>query len=338
VAIENWGRTQAGDTVQRIVISDGGLTASIISWGAAVQDLRLAGHGAPLVLGFNRFEDYEAHSPYFGATAGRAANRIGGARFEIDGKAYETEPNFLGRHTLHGGKQGTGKRNWTITDAGPNRVRLEILDPDGQGGFPGNLKITNEYSIEDGTLRIVIQAGTDAPTLCNVAHHSYFNLEDGGATDCLSHRMQIAADTITELDAEQIPTGALALVGGTPFDFRQMSPIGRITGEAPFIHDHNYCLSAGRTALREVVHAQAPRSGVRLAMLTTEPGVQLYTGNKLAGRPADGLHGAPYGAFAGFCLEAQCWPDAPNHRHFPNIVLRPGDSYRQETVYRFSRG
>ncbi len=335
--MEVFGLTDDGVTVHRLTISDGILTATIMSWGCVVQDLRLAGHEPPLVLGFQNFADYPAHSPYFGATAGRVANRIRDGRFMLDGREVQVERNFMGKHALHSGKQGIGKRNWEIVDHGKDFVRLEILDPDGQGGFPGNVKISNEYRIENGALRVLIQATTDAPTLVNVAHHSYFNLEDGGATACLDHQVKIAAEAITRLDDELIPDGSLSLVAGTQYDFREFAPLRHETSEGPFAHDINYCVSATRTKLRPVAWAKTPISGVEMEVSSTEPGMQLYTGSKIGGRPAIGLLGKPYEAFGGFCFEAQCWPDAPNHAHFPSIELREGEAYRQETAYAFRK-
>ena len=332
-----FGHIDKGEAVHRLIISDGKLTAKVMTWGAAVQDLRLSGHEHPLVLGFQNFADYPAHSPYFGATAGRVANRIRNGRFMLDGQDVQVERNFLGTHALHSGKQGIGKRNWQVADHGADFVRLEILDPDGQGGFPGNVKITNEYRIEGGALRVLIHAETDALTAVNIAHHSYFNLEDGGATDCLDHDVKIAAEAITRLDDELIPDGALALVAGTPYDFREFTAIRHDTADGPFAHDINYCVSAARTSLRPVAWAKARKSGVEMEVSTTEPGMQLYTGSKIGGRGAQGLRGRPYEAFGGFCFEAQCWPDAPNHAHFPSIELRPGKTYKQETVYAFHK-
>jgi aldose 1-epimerase len=332
-----FGHTDAGEAVNSLSITDGLLTATIMTWGAAVLDLRLKGHLPPLVLGFQNFADYPAHSPFFGATAGRVANRIRDGRFVLDGREIQVERNFLGKHSLHAGKNGIGKRNWRIADHGNDFVRLEITDADGQSGFPGNVKTINEYRVEDGALRVLIQATTDAPTVVNVAHHSYFNLEDGGATDCLDHHVKIAAEAITRLDEELIPDGSLALVSGTPYDFREFAPLRRDASNGPFAHDINYCVSAARTGLRPVSWAKAPNSGIEMEVSSTEPGMQLYTASKIGGRPANGLLGRPYEAFGGFCFEAQCWPDAPNHAHFPSIELRPGGTYRQETVYAFRR-
>ena len=333
---EAFGTTAEGETVERVTIAGGGLTAKVLTWGTAIQDLHLEGHEPPLVLGFRRFEDYPAFSPYFGATAGRCANRIGGGRFAIDGVIFQTDTNFLGKHALHGGAHGTGKRNWSIADLGTDQIRLEIDLADGEMGFPGNALLACTYVLQDGALKVLYEATTDAPTLMNLAHHSYFNLEDGGASDVLGHRIRIDAEVITATDDELIPTGALELVGGTPFDFRSIRPVRSETPTGPFAHDINYCVGHTREGLRTVARVEAPTSGLAMEVLTTEPGLQLYTGSKLAGRPADGLLGRPYQAFAGLALEAQLWPDAPNHPHFPSAVLRPGETYAQETRYRFS--
>jgi aldose 1-epimerase len=337
MSVEVWGVSARGDTVQRVTISDGTLTASVITLGASVQDLRLAGHDAPLVLGFPRLKDYEAQPFYIGATAGRVANRIKDGRFTLDGLSFQANQNFLGKHTLHGGQDGISQRDWVISELRPSSVSLSLFDPDGHQGFPGELKITNEYRIEDGALRVLIHAETDAPTLCNIAHHSYFNLADGGVTDCLEHELMIKADQVTVLDDEQLPTGALSDVSGSPLDFLQLTPVGRIINGKPFVHDHNYCIGRERQSLRQVAAAHSAKSGVTMTVATTEPGLQLYTGKYLTDSETKGLTGRPYKPFAGFCLEAQAWPDAPNYPHFPQITLRPGENYAQETVYAFRR-
>ncbi len=334
---EIFGKTNDGETVERVSISGGGLSASVINWGAVVQDLRLEGHDAPLVLGFDRFEDYPAHSPYFGATAGRYANRIRAGRFSIDGKAYQVDTNFLGKHLLHGGANGIGKRVWTIADGSENSVLLTLHDPDGAMGFPGNLDISCRYSLEtDGRLVVDLRATTDAPTLCNLAHHSYFNLDDGGAGDCLDHRVSIAADAYLPVDNELIPTGDVLDVTGTDFDFRDSRPI-RLTRNGDIVaYDHNFCLSASRRELALAARVEGSRSNVAMEVWTTEPGLQFYSGQNVA-RKVSGLGGRDYGPFAGFAMEPQIWPDAPNHCHFPQAVLRPGETYRQTTEYRFSK-
>jgi aldose 1-epimerase len=337
MALEVFGHTSAGDVVHRITISDGILTANIISWGSTVQDLRLQGHEPPLVLGFTTLDDCVANKDYLGATAGRVANQIRNGHFWLDGNSIQLEKNTAAGNCLHSGNQGIGLRNWTIVGYGKDYVKLEIIDPDGQGGFPGEVKITNEYRIENGALIVLIQATTSAPTLVNIAHHSYFNLDDGGATECLDHHIKIEAEAITELSAELIPSGALKLVAGTPYDFREFAPLRHDTGEGPFEHDINYCVSAARTKLRPVAAAKGATSGVELNVSSTEPGMQLYTAATFEGLQTNGLLGQAYQRFAGFCFEAQCWPDAPNHPHFPSIELRPGETYEQTTVYAFRK-
>lgn len=333
---EPFGTTDAGEAIERVTIAGGGLTAKIINWGAAIQDLRIDGHGAPLVLGFDRFEDYPAHSPYFGAIAGRYANRIRGGRFEIDGKAFQVDTNFLGKHMLHGGAKGIGKRAWTFREIGTDHVTLALRDPDGAMGFAGNLDIACTYRLEaGGVLAVDLEARCDRPTLCNLAHHSYFNLDDGGETDCLGHGVTIEADAYLPVDDELIPTGTVATVAGTEFDFRKMRAIRLVKDGEPVAYDHNFCLAAARRPLARAARVAASRSGLAMEVWTTEPGLQFYSGAKVA-REVPGLDGRRYGAFAGFAMEPQVWPDAPHHRHFPQAVLRPGERYFQRTEYRYS--
>lgn len=331
---EVFGRLDDGSEVHRIRIAGGGLSASILTWGAVVQDLRLDGHAAPLVLGFERFADYPAHSPYFGAIAGRYANRIRAGRFVLDGQTVQVETNFLGRHLLHGGARGIGKRPWRIADAGPDRLRLEITDPDGHAGFPGTLAVACTYRCTAAAaLSVTLEATTDAPTLCNLAHHSYFNLLDGGATAALGHLLAVAAAAYLPVDAELIPTGEVAGVAGTAFDFRAPRALDA-AGRAAAAIDHNFCLAPARRPLSFAARLAAPE-GAAVEVFTTEPGLQVYTGGKLA-PPVAGLGGRRYGAFAGVALEPQVWPDAPNHPAFPQAVLRPGERYSQTTEYRFA--
>lgn len=332
---ELFGETASGETVERVTLKGGGLTAKVITWGAVVQDLRLEGHDAPLILGFDRFEDYPAHSPYFGAIAGRYANRIRDGRFSIDGVEWQADTNFLGKHLLHGGAEGIGKRVWSIAALGDDFVTLTLRDPDGAMGFPGNLDIACTYRLADrGRLIVELYAETDAPTLCNLAHHSYFNLDDGGAGDCLDHKVMIEAEAYLPVDAELIPTGDVLVVKGSPFDFREPRAIRFLSEGRPFAYDHNFCLSAGQTELRRAARVEGARSGVAMEVWTTEPGLQFYSGEKVS-RPIPGLEGRHYDSFAGFAMEPQIWPDAPNHRHFPQATLRPGESYRQISEYRF---
>jgi len=332
---ETFGQTLSGEPILRIVIKGGGLTAGILTWGAIIQDLRLDGHAPPLVLGFETFPDYLEHSPYFGATPGRNSNRIGGGRFSIDGTPYQLELNENGVSHLHGGSDGIAKRNWTILSQSEDSVTLQIVDPDGRAGYPGNCTITCTYRLsEGGVLSVVYESTTDRATIANICQHSYFNLD--GLAEALDHDIMISADHYLPTDALQIPTGDIASVDGTIFDLRAMTSMRRQFEGDGTGYDHNFCLSAERVAKRAVALVRSINSGVSMEVRTTEPGVQLYTGFKMnVGAP--GLEGRTYGPFAGFCLETQIWPDAVNHAGFPTAILRPGETLRQETDYVFSK-
>ncbi|MDD1500004.1 aldose epimerase family protein [Agrobacterium sp. CNPSo 3708] len=336
-ARENFGITATGEKVERVTISADGLTAKVMTWGAVIQDLRLDGHQPPLVLGFDAFDDYPKYSSYFGATPGRNANRIGGGTFSIDGKDYQLELNEKGVSHLHGGSDGTGKRNWLIMEHGPSHVILQIIDPNGRAGYPGNCTMTATYTIrEGGVLSVLYETTTDLPTIANVCQHSYFNLD--GAETALDHEIEIAADHYLPTDERQIPTGEIRPVSGTVFDLRQPTPMSLKDDKGEqVLYDHNFCLSAERVAKRKVAHVRAPASGISLEVHTTEPGVQFYSGFKL-NTAVPGHDGRHYGPFAGFCLETQIWPDAVNHEGFPKAILRPGETLRQETDYIFTKG
>lgn len=332
---EVFGRLETGEPVYRISISGGGLTATVITWGAVIQDLRLEGHQPPLVLGFEQLPDYLAHSPYFGATPGRNANRIGSGRFEIDGNSYQLELNERGITHLHGGTDGTGKRNWQIVDQSESHVALRIVDPAGRAGYPGNCTIDCTYRLTgEGTLSVIYETTTDAPTIANVCQHSYFNLD--GRDDALGHDIMVAADHYLPVDENLIPTGEVRPVDGTPFDLREMTPMHRQTDAGGVAFDHNFCLAGERRAKTSIALVRSVNSGVSLEVRSTEPGVQLYTGSKID-VPVPGLEGRRYGPFSGFCLETQIWPDAVNHPGFPKAVLRPGEVLRQETDYVFMK-
>lgn len=332
---EVFGKTAKGETVHRVRLSGGGLTAAVMTWGAVIQDLRLDGHEPPLVLGFDKFDDYPRYSSYFGATPGRVANRITGGRFRLDGRVHQLELNEKGVTHLHGGSDGMAKRVWEIVDLAADRVVLQITDPDGRAGYPGNCTVTATYQLAgDGVLGVTYESTADQPTPCNICQHSYFNLD--GAETTLGHDIMIAADHILEVDERQCPTGNLTAVEGTPYDLRVMGPMDRPQGEGRILFDHNFCLSEERVGKRPVALARSARSGVSLEVRTTEPGLQFYSGYKLD-VPVPGLDGRRYPAFAGFCLETQGWPDAVNHHGFPGTILRPGEVLRQETDYVFRK-
>lgn len=317
--------------LNRYTITGHGLTATFTEWGASLVDLRLDRHDAPLVLGLADLSDYAAgHASYMGATAGRCANRIGHATYTLDGETHHLDANFEGKHMLHGGSKGMGKQVWTVTDHGDDAITLTLDLPDGHMGFPGRLSTEARFSCgPDATLRVEYRATTDKPTLCNLAHHSYFCLDDSG--DIAGHRLWVDADRYVTVDAGLIPTGA-ASVEGTSFDFRD----GRaLPGES--LLDHNLCLSDARVSLREVGRLMSERSGVTMRIATTEAGIQVYDGAKLA-TPVDGIGGRRYGPNAGIALEPQVWPDAPNHPDFPSAVLRPGETYEQISTFSFAKG
>lgn len=333
MSVEAFGTTREGDAVQRVTISGGGLTARIITYGAVVQDLRLGGHAAPLVLGFERFEDYLDHSVFFGAIVGRYANRIAGGRFAIDGERFQVEANDRGHH-LHGGSNGLYNRVWSIAETGADFVTLAIHDPSGAMGFPGALDISCTYWVRaSGTLSVELSATCDRPTLCNLAQHAFFNLDDGGRGTILDHRMTIAAEAYLPIDDDCIPTGEVVPVQGTPFDFVMPRTI-RQTRDDAALYDHNFCLAAARGPLRQAAWVQGGRSGVEMEVWTTEPGLQFFAG-QIPDRSVPGLDGIEYRSRAGFCVEPQIWPDSPNRPYFPQAVLRPGEEYRQMSEFRF---
>lgn len=326
-----FGRLADGGTVECIAIAAGELRVEVLTFGAAVRDARLEGHHGPLVLGFDGLGSYLAHSPYFGAIAGRFANRIGHGRFTLDGATYQLDLNENGRTHLHGGSRGFSFRNWSLADAAPEHVSFKLVSDDGDMGYPGMLAATCTYRVvPPATLRVDLGAATDRPTIVNLAQHSYFNLD--GSTDIAGHRLTIAADRVTAVDDDLIPTGELVAVDGTAYDFRAPRPIGSARN-----YDINFCLREDVRALAgAAARLESPVNGLALEVWTTEPGLQFYDGHMLD-VTVPGLEGRRYGRRAGLCLEAQRWPDAPNHPHFPFAVLRPGAPYAQVTEFRFSR-
>ncbi len=327
--IRTVGVSRDNQDVQAIDIWQDGISATILTWGAAVQDLRLAGHPHPLVLGFRKFKHYPRYSPHFGAIAGRVANRISNGQAHIGRTMHQLDTNFLGKHTLHGGKTGYGVRDWRLGAHQHDYVDLHLDDPDGMMGFPGAVQVTCRYQIKPGNIMaITITATSDAPTCFNPAHHSYFCLDDDN--DIRGHEIMIAADHYLRVDEEAIPTGEVVAVAGTLFDLRSMRTIGNQS------FDHNFCIGTKRGKLRKVARVRSPKSGVQMDVATTEPGLQFYTGHKL-GPPVPGHIRSLYGPYAGLCLEPQCWPDAPTHNHFPSIILHPGDTFIQHNEFAFSR-
>jgi aldose 1-epimerase len=335
-----------------------GLEVRVMTYGAALVAVRAPDRNGALddiVLGFDSLDAYVAHSPYFGATVGRYANRIANGRFTLDGVTYDL-PRNNGPNTLHGGPLGFDKAAWDaepfVTGQGAG-VTFTHVSPDGDQGFPGTVHVRVTYTLTSGnTLVIDYAATTDRATPINLTNHAYFNLRGAGTGDILGHVVRIRASRYTPVDAALIPTGELASVEGTPFDFRRFTPIGaRIDQPDPQLElahgcDHNFvldpCDHAGQPAGGVVELGSGPPAaevfepvcGRTLSVWTTEPGVQFYTGNSLHG-PLVGHGHRVYERRSGFCLETQHFPDSPNQPGFPSTVLRPGAEYRSRTVYGF---
>jgi aldose 1-epimerase len=333
----------------------GGVTLRAITWGGIITSLATAdrrGEFADIVLGFDTLDGYLGESPYFGAIIGRCANRIAKGRFTLDGTEYRLATNNGPNH-LHGGVRGFDKVSWearTLERADAATVAFSYVSADGEEGYPGRLEATVTYTLDDrDELTVDYAATTDAPTVVNLTQHSYFNLGPAG-TDILDHEVTIEADAITPVDAALIPTGELTPVEGTPFDFRVATPIGaRIDADDEQLkraggYDHNFVLAGAAPGAREegaatprrAAFVREPASGRTLAVETTEPGIQLYTGNFLDGT-LRGKSGVVYPHRGGFCLETQHFPDSPNQPNFPSVVLRPGERYASRTVFRFGR-
>lgn len=326
-----------GVAVQEIALRNAaGATASVVTWGAVLRDLVVPGPTGPqrVVLGLNTLEDYRAHSPYFGATPGRFANRIAGGRFTLDGRTHTLPANERAGNTLHGGPRGFGVMPWRLDRVDAASVTLVLDSPDGDEGFPGAVRATCTYTLaEPGTLTVELGATTDAPTVLNLSHHSYFNLD--GGPDVLDHEVQLNCPFMTPTDASLIPTGEIRSVAGTPFDFTAMRPI---RNEADQNYDMNFVVGPQPDPATGLAHAatvRSPKNGMTLELHTDQPGVQFYDAAKLH-LQVPGLDGVPYGSHGGFALECQSFPDAPHRRHFPSAVLRPGQVYRQRTEYRFA--
>ena len=327
-----FGRLDDGTEVHECLIAAGDLEARIITYGAAVRQLRFAGRD--VVLGLNSLDDYLKYSPHMGAIAGRYANRIAKGRCEVDGTPIQLSCNEGVNH-LHGGVRGFGKRVWSLEQHDKRSVLLKYVSEDGEEGYPGRVEALCRYTLTgSGALRVKLTATTDAPTQVNLAHHSYFNL--GDSADVLDHSVEIAAERYLPIDAAGIPTGDIHKVDWTPYDFCEGRRIRRKASEAGVVFDHNFCLAdAPRGTLEFAAGVDAPDGDIRMEVWTTEPGIQFYDGYKL-NVPVAGLGGCRYGPHAGFCLEPQRWPDSPNHEGFAGAVLRPGEIYAHVTEYRFA--
>src|SRR5579859_3000263 len=331
-----------------ILKNKNGMEVSITNYGGTVTSIKVPDRGgkmADVILGYDTLEGYVADKVYFGATVGRYCNRIGHAEFSIDGVKYTLAKNN-GDNTLHGGIKGFNKALWEAKDVSKGdepALELKYTSKDGEEGFPGSLMTTVVYTLTGkNELRIDYSATTDKKTVVNLTNHSYFNLAGPGSGDVLKTVLQIDADKITPVDSGLIPTGELKSVQGTPFDFRKPTAIGeRIDTDDEQLklgkgYDHNFVLIKNKpSGLTLAAHAEEPTTGRVLEVWTTEPGVQLYTGNFLDGS-IHGKGGVAYTQRSAFCLETQHFPDSPNHPSFPSTLLTPGQRHHTTTIYKFS--
>lgn len=331
-AIQTFGSAPDGSPVQLIRIKNGGASAAVMTWGASLQDFRIAGIAHALVLGSPSFDAYLDRLRNYGPIVGRVANRIAGGRATLDGQQLLLERNERDVNCLHGGGRGAGSgvSSWRLDDCDATSCRLSICLADGLAGFPGNLDLSARYSLDDsGALTLEIEGQTDAPTFCNMAHHAYWTLAaDAGLS---GHRLSIAADDYLPVDDDKIPLGAPVPVAGTRFDFRQPREVIQ-SGDAPL--DHNFCLRVA-SGLRRVCRLETDT--LQLDIASDAPGLQVYDGGKIDSSDWPTHSGKPYGAHAGLAIEPQAWPDAPNQPDYPQITLRPGERYRQVSRFHVSR-
>jgi aldose 1-epimerase len=341
-----FGATQEGTVIDVYTLTNkNGVVAKVITYGAILTELHVAdrtGKMADVVLGFSNPEGYLAPNPHFGATIGRVGNRIGKGKFLLNGKEYTLATNNGVNH-LHGGIKGFDKRMWKgqeVPVAGGAAVKFTYVSPDGEEGYPGTLTASVTYTLTDkNELRLDYVANTDQPTPVNLTNHSYFNLAGEGTGTILDHELTLMADKYTPVDDGLIPTGEIVPVKGTVLDFTRPVPIGARIDQVPIAppvgYDHNYVLNSGGGVLALAATVKEPKTGRVMDVLTTEPGIQFYSGNFLDGT-LTGKAGKPYPKHAAFCLETQHFPDSVNHANFPPTILQPDRTYKTTTVYRFS--
>lgn len=344
VLAQEFGRTREGQTVTSFELKNGsGMGVRLLDYGCTIQSMTVPDqHGNPVdvVLGYDDLASYENGSCYYGAVIGRYANRIGGGRFALDGKWYQLEKNSEnGRNHIHG---VFAKRVFHASVENGDLI-LRYFSPDGEEGYPGNLRVEIRYHLrEDNALEICYTAATDAPTVINLSNHCYFHLNGQDGSTILDHRLWLNSSSYTEYDEVFAQTGRIIPVDQTPLDFREVQTFGSRFDDAypPFRvctgYDHNMILDGETSAFKPIGRVSCDRSGITLEAFTTEPAIQLYSGNFIHFDPVPhGKNGVRYPKNGGFCLEAQHYPDSVNHPQFPSTVLRPGEVYRQKTVYRF---
>jgi aldose 1-epimerase len=347
IKTESFGKTADGRAVSLYTLTNpNGLRARITNYGGILVSLDVPdreGNSADVTLGFDTLDGYLKGHPYFGATVGRYANRIGAAKFVLDGVEYKLAANNGPNH-LHGGIKGFDKVVWKVDEAKTKSnllgddlamVKLSYRSKDGEEGYPGNLTCTVTYTLtNDNELKISYEAETDKATVINLTNHSYWNLAGQGTGDILGHEVMLKADRYTPVDEGLIPTGEIRGVKDSPMDFTKPMPVGSRIDQVPGGYDHNYVLNSGGGKLALCARVHEPTSGRVMEIRTTEPGVQLYTGNFLDGS-ITGKGGKVYNKHYGFCLETQHFPDSPNKPDFPSVVLKPGEKYQTVTVHKF---
>ncbi len=321
---ELFGTCAAGTVDAYTLKNSHGTYATILTLGGTIQ--KFVKDGIDICLGYDTLEEYLAGKTYFGALIGRVANRIGNARFTLNGKEYQLAANN-GKNNLHGGKAGFDKKIWQA-EAKEHALVLSCFSPDGEEGFPGNLQVTVTYTLgEDDSLRIDYQATPDQDTLVNMTNHAYFNLNGGGSV--LEHTLWLDSEGYTVPDSGNVPTGEIAALANTPMDFRASKALGADILDMPSkCYDHNFCLRG--SGLRKTAELKGAK--LTMEMETTEPGVQIYCGN--VRNPMKAKYGQEYLGYCSVCLEAQGYPDAINHPNFPSVVVKAGETYRQTTIYR----
>lgn len=343
-----FGKLPDGRPVHQYTLDNkAGAVIEVIDYGATIRTLSVPdrnGKSADVVLGYDSLQGYMGGTAYFGAVVGRYGNRIGAGKFTLDGKSYQLTVND-GINHLHGGRIGFNKVLWEVKEfraSGEPSILLEYVSRDGEEGYPGTVTIRVRYTLTGkNELQIEYEGTTDKPTVLNPTQHSYFNLSGAFTGTILDHQLMLEADGFTPVDAGLIPTGQIAGVDGTPFDFRKPMTIGaRINDAAEQMrrgngYDHNWVLRGAPGALRKAAEVYEPSTGRMMTVLTDQPGLQFYSGNFLDGS-AKGKGGVAYQRRSGLCLETQAFPDTPNKPQFPSITLKPGETYRQTTIYQFS--
>jgi aldose 1-epimerase len=337
---QTFGQIDNNNVTQYTLTNPAGMIVKIINYGGIITNIMVPdknGNMGDVVLGYDSISGYRQEgNPYFGCLVGRYANRIANARFTLDGKSYTLAANNDG-NTLHGGTKGFDKAIWNASAEGNNSVKLIYDSKDGEEGYPGNVHAEVVYTITDNNeLKIDYTATTDKPTPVNLTNHSYFNLSSGKSPTILDHEVTLNADKYTIVNKKLIPTGKHPDVKGTPMDFTSPKKVGKEIASVEGGYDHNYVLNKSGNGLSVAASVYDSVSGRIMEMSTTEPGVQFYSGNFLDGTLKNTKTGMTYGKHAGLCLEAQHFPDSPNQPSFPNTILKPGETYKQTTIYKFS--